>query len=231
MDRNRRIAVIVGALYIVGTVSGILSVVLSGPLMNAPDYLGQIAAHPGRLILAALCVLTMGLSLAMVPVVIHPVLRKHDESLALGYVVARGALEPITYIGIVLSQLALISVAREVSAPGGTHAIATEAIGTVITETGSWIGEITTVVFILGAVMFYSVLYRSRLVPRWISGWGLIAAVPYLAAGILVMFGSIDQMSTADALMRIPLGLQEMVLAVWLIARGFNREALAAQPA
>lgn len=90
------------------------------------------------------------------------------------------------------------------------------------------IGSISTIVFCLGALMFYYVLYRSRLVPRWLSGWGLLAAVPYLAEGLLDMLDLVSPLSTVVTVMDLPLAAQEMVLAVWLIAKGFNPSATAA---
>lgn len=70
--------------------------------------------------------------------------------------------------------------------------------------------------------MFYILLYQSRLVPRWLSGWGLVALIPYVVAGLSVLFGIIDPLSTVSVVSDIPLALQEMVLAVWLIIKGLN---------
>ena len=67
---------------------------------------------------------------------------------------------------------------------------------------------------------------KTRHPPRWLSGWGLIAALPYLAAGFLVLFGITEPMSTIDSLLQAPLGIQEMVLALWLIVKGFNPTAV-----
>jgi hypothetical protein len=74
--------------------------------------------------------------------------------------------------------------------------------------------------------MLNYILYRSKLIPRWISGWGLIGATLYLASGFLPLFGH-GTRSTIYNLMEAPLGLQEMVLAVWLIVKGFNPSAIA----
>jgi cytosine/uracil/thiamine/allantoin permease len=84
MDTNKRIARMVGVLYIIGTVSDILSVVFSASLLNASDYLAKIAESDTQMITAALCVLTMGLLLALIPIIALPVLRKQSETLALG---------------------------------------------------------------------------------------------------------------------------------------------------
>lgn len=211
-------------MYVTGTVAGILSLVATGPVRNAQDYLTDVPASETRLVVGALCVLTMGLALAMVPVTMFPILRRHNEALALGYVVFRGGLEAATYLAIATGWLLLVPLSRVYVQAGASDASNFQALGIVVLE-ASEIGSITTIVFCLGALMFYYLLYRTKLVPRWLSGWGLIAIVPYLATGLLLMFGTITALSPADTIPRLPLALQEMVLAVWLIVRGFNPSA------
>jgi hypothetical protein len=215
-----------GVLYIIGTVAGVLSVVFTGPIGRVPDYFMNLPAGEGRLIMGALCVLIMGLALAMVPVVVFPIARKYNETLALGYVVFRGALETFTYMVTVISWLALLPLGRAVARGDVLDAPRFKALGALILE-GDVLSSVTTIVFILGALMFYYVLYQSKLVPRWISGWGILSTLPYLVAGFLVIFGLIGHMSTVDTVLRLPLALQEMVLAIWLIAKGFNRSEVA----
>lgn len=226
MNRSRKAATIVGILYIIGTVTGVLSVVFTGPVREAPDFFINLPAHFGQLILGSLFVLAMGLALAMVPVVAFPILKQHNEILALGYVVFRGALETFTYIVTVISWLLLVILGRDYAQARASEASSFQALGALILE-GEAMSAITTIVFILGALMFYYMLYQSKLVPRWLSGWGLLSAIPYLAAGLLVMFGLTGHMSTVDTVLRLPLAVQEMVLAVWLIVKGFNSPAIA----
>jgi Domain of unknown function (DUF4386) len=95
MNANRKTARAVGALFIIGTVAGILSRVVTGPIQNAQDHLTSVPASETHLVVGALFVLIMGLALAMVPVMMFPILRKHNETLALGYVVFRGGLEAV----------------------------------------------------------------------------------------------------------------------------------------
>ena len=108
----RKTAITVGVLYIIGTVAGIMSVVFTDPLQNAQDVLHIVAENGNQIIFGALFVLTMGLSLALVPVLMFPILKKYNETLALGYVVFRGALETFTYIAIVISWLFLIPLSQ-----------------------------------------------------------------------------------------------------------------------
>ena len=113
MDTNRKTAIIVGVLFIIGTVAGILSVVFAGSILNAPDFLIKISANENKIIIGALLVLVMGFVLAMVPVIMFPIFKKHNEALAIGYVVFRGALETITYITAAISWLLLLSLSQE----------------------------------------------------------------------------------------------------------------------
>lgn len=80
-------------------------------------------------------------------------------------------------------------------------------------------------VFCVGAAMLYYLLYASRRIPRWLSVWGLMGAPLMLAGGFsLAVTG--DPNSTVSSILYAPLGLQEMVLAVWLIAKGFDPSAI-----
>src|SRR5215208_6191596 len=92
---NRKTAVIVGILFIVGTVSGILSGAVTTPIMGASTYPLNVDASETQWIIGTLLVLLMGLSLTMVPVLLHPIFRKHNEVLAFGAVLFRGVLEAV----------------------------------------------------------------------------------------------------------------------------------------
>jgi hypothetical protein len=211
MNANKKTARAVGGLFIIGTVAGILSRVVTRPVQNAQDYLMSVPASETRLVVGALFILMMGLALAMVPVMMFPILRKHNEALALGYVVFRG-------------WLLLVPLSQIYAQAGALDASNVQALGTLLLEAKE-IGSILTIVFCLGALIFNYLLYQTKLVPRWLSGWGLIAIVPYLAAGLLAMFGIIHALSPIYAILNLPLALQEMALAVWLIVKGFNSSA------
>jgi hypothetical protein len=225
MTSERRTAIIVGVLYIVGTVSGFLSVIFTGPVGAAQDLLTGVAADGTPIILGALAVLLMGLALAMIPVMMFPILKRQNEVLALGYVVFRGALETLAPLATAAGWLLLLplSLAYRVGAP---DAGSLRAIGALLLD-AQGIGSIGTIVFCLGATMFYFLLYRSRLVPRWLSAWGLLAVIPYFAGGVLSLSHLLDPLSMTTTVLDVPMALQEMVLAVWLIAKGFNTNAIA----
>ncbi|MBW1789574.1 MAG: DUF4386 domain-containing protein [Deltaproteobacteria bacterium] len=224
---NRKTAIIVGVLFIIGTVAASLSIVFTGPILDDPDYLLKVSANENQIIIGALLVLIMGLALAMVPVVMFPILKKHNRALALGYVVFRGALETVTSIAFVSSLLLLIPLSQEYVKAGAPDASGFQTLGTLLLEADFQINPILKIVFSLGALMFYYLLYQSKLIPRWLSGWGLIGATLHLAAGLLVMFGSLTEFPILGIFWDLPIALQEMVMAIWLIVKGFNSSAIA----
>lgn len=215
MKSARRAAIAIGVLYIIGDVAGFASLGGLGALNPGTDLLGQVASHRTGTILGALCILAMGLSLSALSAVFYPIGRRFNETLATGYVVFRGALEGMGYVLMTLLVLVLAALSGQPTA----NAQAANAVATVYHVLFE---QVAVVPFIVGAVMFYWLLFRSRLVPRWISVWGLATAPLYVGAAFARMAG-LD----LDWLM-FPLALQEMVLAVWLIAKGFDAEVLAA---
>ena len=216
MISNRKTAIIVGILFITGTVAGVLSALFTGPILDHPDYLTKVTSNQNQIIMGALLVLIMGFALAMIPVMMFPIFRKHNEASALGAIVFRGVLEAVTYIAIVISWLFLLTLSREYVKAGAPDASYFQILGTLLLEADDWIAQILAIVFSIGALAIYYLFYQSKLIPRWLSIWGLIGAILYLAAPLLAIFGIVSEILMA------PLALQEMVLAVWLIVKGLN---------
>lgn len=231
MNGYKRAARLVGILYIIGTVAGILSYAFVLPILDNDDYLTEIAAHENQMVMGSLLVATMGLALAMIPAVMFPILKKQHETLAVGYVIFRGALETVTYLIAITFWLLLITVGREYADADPLDVASLSSLGTILKDGSDSVGQVTPIVFTIGAMMFYTMLYRTNLVPRWLSGWGIIGDIPYFVTPLLVLFGVIEANSTFATLLQMPLALQEMVLAVWLIVKGFNASALTAATA
>jgi hypothetical protein len=219
---DRKIATIVGVLFIIGTAAGILSVPVMGGILGAPDVLNMVAANQSQVAFGALLMLIMGLALAMVPALMFPILKRLNEPLAIGYVILRGALETFTTLALAMCWLLLVVVARQYADSVAAVASQLSSLGILLVKAPDTIMTVGSIVFGLGALVLYCLFYQARLIPRWISGWGIVAAVATLAAGLSAMFGT--DLEILELLM-LP---QEMVMAVWLIARGFNSSAMAA---
>jgi hypothetical protein len=222
---NRKTARIVGILFIIGTVAGILSGVVTGPVLGASDYLGQVAANDSSIVLGAILVLVMGFPLAMIPVMMFPIFRKYNEPLALGAIVFRGVLEAVTYMVIAICWLLLIPVGKEFVNAGAADVPTIQAMGMIIRQAVYWTEHVLALVFTIGALMLYWLFYKTKLIPSWLALWGFIGAILYFAAPI---FNMLDPQHLALSLgvkwgnLMAPLAIQEMVFALWMIIKGFN---------
>ena len=146
MNTYRKTAIIVGVLYIIGTVAGILCKVLTGSIQNDLNLLTKVTANENQIIIGALFLLIMGLALAMVPVMMFPILKKHNEALALGYVVYRGALETVTTIAMVIGWLFLTVLSQQYIA-GAPDASYFQTLGTLLLNGNDSISTISQIVF------------------------------------------------------------------------------------
>jgi hypothetical protein len=213
---HRGAAIAAGVLYITGTIAGILSKAVLSDVSSVSDPVTAASTSRVAVVMGAALILVMGMSLALIPVVLMPVLRPVSEFLAYGYLVIRGAVETACYVVLAASVLALVTL----SGLGGPDETWRE-LGRALVDSDA-MATVLTVVFCFGAALFYTALYRSRIAPRWLSGWGLVGVPIYLLAALLAAFGTIEMNSTTQTLLFMPLALQEMVLAIWMIARGFR---------
>lgn len=226
MNTYRKTAVAVGTLFIIGTVAGILSAVVTAPIMAVTTYPLNVSESEIQWIIGTLLILVMGFSLAMIPVLLYPIFKKHNEVLALGAVLFRGILEVVCYIVPVISMFLLLSVSQIHGKTGAAEAANLQILGSVLNATIDWSNLILGLVFSIGALMIYVLFYQTRLVPRWLSGWGFIGAILYFVAHISGIFGTqqVLSLNTSLGFLLAPLAIQEMAFAIWMIVKGFNQD-------
>jgi len=231
MNTYRKTAVIVGILFIIGTVSGVLAGVFTAPIQAGSTYPLNVSASETQWIIATLLTLLMGLSLAMMPVLLYPVFKKHNEVLVFGSVLFRGIFEQVGQILLVICMFLMLNVSEIYGKTGAADASNFQTLGSMLIAAGNWIQNINGIVFSVGTLMFFALFYQTRLIPRWLSGWGLIGAVLYFIAEIVSMFSPLHlapDIGSGIGLLLIPTAIQEMVFAVWMIVKGFNRQKIAA---
>jgi hypothetical protein len=220
---DRSTAIAVGALYVAAALSGVLAALALGTLASDPLSLADLAAGKARVLTAAFFELVMAVTVAGVAFALFPVLwtdahTQGRRGLAVWYLGSRATEGALFLIGILglLSLLALGQAAADSGAAPATYLPVAAALKAFL-EYAFVLGQ---TVFCVGAFMLYTLLFQSRRVPRWLSIWGLIAAPLMLIAGLLLPITG-DPNSTVSSILYAPMALQEMVLAVWLIARGF----------
>ena len=225
-DRNA--ARLAGILFIAATAAFSMSVVVLAPILEADDYLSMAAAHGRAVGAGVLLELINHAAVAAIAVVLFPILRRFSRRLAVGYVAAR-SMESVLFAVGTMHLVALANLGRAFVASGSSPESHFGTIGAMLLAGHNWddAGLLFTA-FSIGALMLNWLLWRTRLVPRWLSAWGLVGAALLLIARIMVMSGS-HIGSSAVLVMDAPIMIQEMVFALWLIIKGFNSAALSGE--
>ena len=232
MNTYRKNAVMAGVLYFLGTVFGFSGSVIGGKVLSSltaskplvgVDILGLVAANSSQITMGAFFYLMMAISLMAMTVFLYPVFRKDSEELAMGMVLFRGALEGTAYLVSVLGFLALVVLGNEYIATGAASTVL-QSMGNVLYQFQDRLAPVGPIFFLIGTTCLYLSFYRTRLIPRWLSVWGFIAVVPYMAYALLHFF----HMDTGYGFyLQMVMFPQEIVMGLWLIVKGFNSSAIA----
>lgn len=183
---DRRSAIVVGVLFIIATSFLFLGEAIYKPVLDAPDMLERAYPERGRIVTGILVEFTCILAMPLLAIVLFPVLRRHGEALAAGYVVFR-ALEGGILAIAVTNKLALVTLSEAYLDGGDADTTAIAEIAAAALATNVWgdtAGLIYNIVFIIGALILYTALYRFRLVPRFIPIFGFIGAAALTIAEI-----------------------------------------------
>ncbi|WP_329318062.1 DUF4386 domain-containing protein [Streptomyces sp. NBC_01262] len=199
---------LVGALFILASATAIIGGSLLLPI-EEPDFLSTNAEQT-QLATGAVFEVILAASVIAIPALLFPVLRRDSEPLAIGYVAVR-TLEAVLVLGATTSALVMTSLV-------GTGT--TTTIGDLLLTTRDWAVRIgTLVVFGAGAGILNTALLRARQVPSWLAWWGLIGGALALLRGVIETYG-VELSGLVATVLTAPIGIQEMVFAVWLIVKG-----------
>jgi hypothetical protein len=231
MKTYRMNAAMAGVLYFLGTVFGVsgaliggevLTSIISGKPLAGVDMLGLFAVNSSRITAGAFLTLLMGISLVAMTVFLYPVLRKASKELAMGMVLFRGALEGIFYCLSTLTFLTFIAVGNTYVATG-SDSVVLQTIGSLLYQFANLTGPVSSIIFLIGASCIYITFYCTGLIPRWLSVWGFIGVATSMAAALLNFFHMDPGIGFYLEMVIAP---QELVMAAWLIIKGFNHGAV-----
>ena len=223
----RRIAVITGVIFIIATVAGLLAAVLTGvfgPVLTGAAYLTSLSANANQVTAGALLYIIGYFASAGIAIVMYPVLKKSNAGLALGSVIFR-TIEAVFYMVGLVSLLTLLTLGQQFTTAGAADRTSLQVIGNLLVSVREHAGLLAVFAFCLGAFMYYFLFFQSRLIPRWLSGFGIVAIILVMTACVLALFSG--NRITSYIPLEIPIAIQEMVMAIWLIVKGFNPSAIA----
>lgn len=212
-------------LFLIALFFNLIGMEIYKPILNGEDYLQN--AFPNR-VLAIIGLLIDAISipaLVLIPIVAYPILKQYNERLALAYVSFR-AIEGVLFFFGTIKYFSIISLSKSYLSAGSQNTALYQTLGDSIHATTDWSTLIYIVVFTMGSAMFYYVLYQSRLIPRFISIWGLASCLLLCSGAIIGMF-DIYPLTKVMAIFAPSFALNELVMAIWLIVKGFDSQALA----
>ncbi len=223
MNSQRKISTVAGLLFILAIIAGILSVV---PVADGPDYLSEIANSETQLYVGAFFQFLMAAIYVVFATVLYPILREGSRGLARGFVTFRIFAAFFHIVGVIL-LIMLLTLCQEFLKAGSPESSHFQATGTFLRECRDFNNHVSMIISLsIGSLMFYTVLYRTKLIPRWLSGWGYAGSILTIFASLLIMFRLTDIMTATYLIMNLPMALNEIVLAIWLIVKGFNQSAI-----
>ena len=226
MTASRTTAILVGSLFLIAMVASLLGGAgMVQPVLSAPDYLTAVSENETQLVVGALLELVNGLAVVGIGVLMFPILRPYSENMALGYLAFR-IVEGVFGCLIVISPLSLVTLSQAYLNVGAADASTYEVVGALSMAQRASVADLLIPVFLgLGGLLLYSILYRSRLVPRFVAVWGLIGAVLILVMNLLLTFGA--EIGDVGLLLALPIITNEIFLGIWLLVKGFNPSAIA----
>ncbi len=194
--------------------------------LDDPDYLVEVAAHEGQIVLGVLLEFILALSVIGIAALLLPVLRPHGEGLAVGYVALR-TVEAVFILMASTSALLVLALSEDWGSAGG---VGVEPVGSALLSAREWTYFVGTMLaFGVSAVLLNALLYRSRLVPAWLSVLGLVGGLLLLMSAVVEMFAyGVEAPVALQLLGAAPIALQEMILAVLLIWKGFAAPSVTA---
>jgi hypothetical protein len=212
---------LIGALFLSGFLVYGVGFGLVKSVTGAPDFLSTVSAHRSILVFGAFLMLLNTVVDVGKGVLFFPILENHGKRTALGYLATMIVEVVLLDVGV----LALLMIAP-LSDQHGVGAGVTKALGSLAIQANAMAYQVAEMSLAVGCVFLCVLLFRTRLIPRWLAISGLIGYPILMAGAIAEIFGI-----HIGVMLTIPGMFFELVLPFWLFSKGFQPEAYRGQPA
>lgn len=210
-----------GILILIGMVAGIFSV---APAIDSPNYLSEGATNFNQVIIAAIFQLLMSLAYIGIAIFLFPIIRQTSIHLSVGFLSFRIIAVTLSFLGTLLLLSTLI-LSQDFVTQSTPNLAFYETIGHLLKSTRDYINHIFMVIVLcLGNVLLYASFIKTKLIPEWLSIWGIFSCCLSILASFLVLFGMMEIITSEYLLLNAPTGIQELVLAFWFIFKGLNNK-------
>ena len=222
MDWENKNARFAGAFYLINYLGLILGGLVAGFILEG-DYLTLAYPNAIQLGLGMILESLNGIAVIGIAVMLYPILKRYNVGIALMYLAFRGVEAFLSILGST-KALSLIELSKgylDAGSVGDYFA----TLGEIIIADRYWQMEMLTVFFILGGLLFYFMLYRTELLPRYVSLWGFIAVLLMTTFNVF-LYSGIDLGMVVNLILVLPIIANEIFVAIWLIVKGVNTSGI-----
>lgn len=225
MNTYRSTATVVGMVWLAGFVLAVVGNRLILSILGAPNYLSMLSATRMQVAIGGVLMLIGSAAEVALGVLMFPILKQHNERIALGYLGSKigDAIFFAIWVIFLLIQIPLGTEYLKAAAPVASYL---QSLSIVSIQASQYAYQISQIAVVLAGFLLCYTFYRTKLVPRWMAVWGLLGYVILLCGSVVEILGF-----DLHLIQTIPGGLWELFVSVWLIAKGFNPSALIFQPA
>lgn len=217
---NKSNAKITGWLFIVAAVSSIIGLKLYDPILSDNNFIVSANNHYNQIIFGAINELILVVSATGTGIMLYPLLKRYNESMAIGYLSFRMLEAVFIMIGL-LSILTVLSISESYVDGAITDKANAQNLGLSFISLHKWTFMLgPNFILSINTFIYSFVFYKTKVIPPNLARLGLLASFLIMTAAILELFGVIQQISTWGILLALPIALYEMTLAIYLITKG-----------
>ena len=219
MNSDRRTATVAGILLISGIAFGILS---SVPALEYPDYLAKLSAMRTQVLLAVFFQAAVAVAYVCIAVLFHQTIKKYDGGLAIAYFAFRIIGAAFLFAGIASLSL-LLSLSRDFASAGFPYSSYFQTTGELLRTGRDLLNHVGMILpWMTGGLILCFSMFKMRLVPLWLSVWGILGSALSVLSTLMLMLGFIKMAPPAYFIMNTPAALFELALSAYLIFKGFK---------
>ncbi|SMG29075.1 protein of unknown function [Marivirga sericea] len=213
---------IVGLFLFVGIVTGIFSI---APAIDSIDYLKEAALNSNQVIIAAIFQFAMSLIYLGIAVLLYPIVKPYSKTLSLGFLSFRIIAVTLSIAGTIL-MLTVLSLSKDYVGSNTEYILMIQTLADVLKSSRDVVNHIFMILILCsGNIMLYILFIKSKLIPNWVSYWGIIGAILSIIASGLVLFDILGIITFDYILLNTPTAILDLILSAWLIFKGFNKRA------
>lgn len=218
---TKNAARIAGLLFLIQLITYFVgNQVLLQNIVSQSDLLNSCLANSNTLVLSVVLELTCGVSVVGISVILYPILKPFSQRIALWYVGFR----LVEFSIIILSKikiLTLLRLSQHYKDLGDQNTAFYKTLSIALLAEHNLAILMTLIVFGAGALLFYYLLFKSKFIPRFISLWGILGVLLVLISALLQLFSV-----NVPFFMFLPMGLNELFIGIWFLAKGFNKTVI-----